>query len=185
VATPSALTVTAKSADRLVEVTVGAHGELRSLRLDPRVHRVRESLADTIKHTVRTAAETASRKAFTALLPDADPDTGDTGFGPVLHELDRAGYTAFRADLVALQEVVRAVVESAESDDGLVTATVDGRGLLLDLELDPRIFRDTNARLLADQVTTTVARAAELAAARVAAAARRRLTVRGCRVERE
>lgn len=176
----SVLTVTAESADGLVEATVGPHGDLRSLRLDPRVHRVRESLADTIKHTVHTAAEIASREAFTSLsvlLPNADPDTVDLAFDPVLHQLDRAGNTAFHADLVAVRDLMREVVESAESDDGLVTATVDGRGLLLDLRLDPRIFRAGNARLLAEQVTSTVRRATELAAEQVAAVGRGRMGV--------
>jgi DNA-binding protein YbaB len=50
---------------------------------------------------------------------------------------------------------------TADSDDGLVTATVGGRGELLELTLDPRAYRDTDT--LAVTIRNTITDAAEAA----------------------
>jgi len=42
------------------------------------------------------------------------------------------------------------------SQDGLVTAVVNGRSELVELELDPRIYRDQNADALAKTIMATV-----------------------------
>jgi DNA-binding protein YbaB len=67
------------------------------------------------------------------------------------------------ADHVRLAETLRevrdridAVTATAYSPDGLVAATVDGRGELTALDLDPRIYRDQDSAALADAITGTV-----------------------------
>ncbi len=83
------------------------------------------------------------------------------------------------AEYERLAEQVRAVRDGVDdlrgtgySDDGLVTAVVGGRGELLELELDPRIYRDRNAAELAARIVAAVHEAAadaELAATAYAA----------------
>jgi DNA-binding protein YbaB len=61
-----------------------------------------------------------------------------------------------------VQEAQRELDElrvTADSDDGLVTATVGGRGELLGLTLDPRVYRDTEG--LAVTIKNTITEAAE------------------------
>jgi DNA-binding protein YbaB len=77
------VTATAISPDGMVEVTAGALGDLRGLRLDPRHMRTpdAEALAATILATTQAAAHDAR-----ATLP---ADETDPLFGTVLRELDR------------------------------------------------------------------------------------------------
>lgn len=166
---------TATSDDGLIVATAGPTGALRELRLDPRVYRSRdaEALAGDILDTVRSAANSAERAAFDVaeiLLPaHADPDDVDLAIDPVLGELDRlpaaadgVDYGALRRTLRALRDRVPDLTATADSEDGLVTATVDGRGRLVDLELDARIYRGPDSRALAERIGAT----ARLAAAR-------------------
>jgi DNA-binding protein YbaB len=55
------------------------------------------------------------------------------------------------------------VTATARSEDGLVTATVGPRGHLLELEIDPRIYRRPNSALLAQTIVETVRVAVEQA----------------------
>jgi DNA-binding protein YbaB len=71
------------------------------------------------------------------------------------------------AEYARLAEQVRAMRDSVDdirgtgcSDDGLVTAVVGGRGELLELELDPRIYRDRDAAGLAAKILAAVHEAA-------------------------
>ncbi|OZM74260.1 hypothetical protein CFN78_03705 [Amycolatopsis antarctica] len=86
---------TAESTDGLVTASVDAWGELRSLRLDPRIYRTADAdaLAKTITHTVQSAAHTAHHRVFSAvapLLPDeVTADDFDPVADPVLHVLAR------------------------------------------------------------------------------------------------
>lgn len=71
------------------------------------------------------------------------------------------------AEYQRIAEQVRAVKDGIDevrgtgySDDGLVTAVVGGRGELLELELDPRIYRERNATELAARIVATVREAA-------------------------
>jgi DNA-binding protein YbaB len=75
----------------------------------------------------------------------------------------------WRGRLVALRDKIGAATARAESDDGLISATVGGRGELLALTLDPRVFRVTDSRLLAERITRTVRGAVDQVRARVAA----------------
>jgi DNA-binding protein YbaB len=58
-------------------------------------------------------------------------------------------------------EKVRVTTDSA---DGLVTVVVGGRGEVLELELDPRIYHAQDARALAAKILETIQAACEEAA---------------------
>lgn len=60
-----------------------------------------------------------------------------------------------------LARQAREVTGSATSSDGLITATVDARGQLLQLDIDPRIYRRPDSRELADTIVDTVKTAAD------------------------
>jgi DNA-binding protein YbaB len=76
-------------------------------------------------------------------------------------------YPRFRSRLVELQSRLPEVRETAESADGLITVTLGARGELLALELDPRIYRTTDAAALAQDILDTVRRAADAVRERV------------------
>jgi len=65
------LTETAYSSDRTVGATVGGHGELRELVLDPRIYRTTDSaaLAATIRDTITRATDAASASLFELIGP--------------------------------------------------------------------------------------------------------------------
>jgi len=78
-------------------------------------------------------------------------------------------------DLDALEREVRRIRDaleetrcSVESPDGLIEATVGGRGRLVGLRLDPRIYRCQDAEALAQDILDTVRRATEQAEEQVA-----------------
>jgi DNA-binding protein YbaB len=73
------------------------------------------------------------------------------------HELLRDG-------LLAVQQSLGEIRATHDSDDGLITATVGGRGELLELTLDPRIYRTTDSVALAEGIMATIKLAAESAA---------------------
>ncbi|WUI04095.1 YbaB/EbfC family nucleoid-associated protein [Spirillospora sp. NBC_00431] len=79
----------------------------------------------------------------------------------------------FRDDLRKIRDRADGSEATAESDDGLVRVRVGGRGRrLLDLDLDPRVFRDPDSRALAETITATLGRARDRAAEDLAALAR-------------
>ncbi|MCO1582067.1 YbaB/EbfC family nucleoid-associated protein [Crossiella sp. SN42] len=64
----------------------------------------------------------------------------------------------------AVREVrdgMREITATADSPDGLITATVGARGEVLELELNPRIFRDPDSQRLAEDIVETIQRAVE------------------------
>ncbi|ONI92877.1 hypothetical protein ALI22I_01485 [Saccharothrix sp. ALI-22-I] len=90
------LRATAHSPDGLISATVGAHGALLDLDIDPRVYRDPDSraLADAITATVRAATERAGQQAVRLarrLLPDGGPEDVDPAFDPLLHHLEGGG----------------------------------------------------------------------------------------------
>ena len=91
----AAIEAAASSDDGLVDVTVGPGGELRSLRLDPRLYRTpdADALARAITRAVQDAGRDARRAAFDVLEPllPAGATAADTDlvFDPLLHHLDR------------------------------------------------------------------------------------------------
>jgi DNA-binding protein YbaB len=64
-------TGTAESAGGLIEATVGVHGELVNLTLDPRLYRTPD--ADALADQIRTAVNEAGRNAQEKLRPDLTP----------------------------------------------------------------------------------------------------------------
>jgi DNA-binding protein YbaB len=67
-----------------------------------------------------------------------------------------------------LQRRLSEVTATATSPDRFITATVGPRGQLLRLDIDPRVYRNPNSRVLADTITETVQQAARNAADKVA-----------------
>ncbi|MFD0200333.1 MULTISPECIES: YbaB/EbfC family nucleoid-associated protein [Saccharothrix] len=152
----AAVRMTAESANRTVVAVAGPFGELRELRIDPRVYRVQDArrLSEDVLEASRAAADRACRAAFDAarvLLPeDAEPTGADLVLGPVLRELDELvatarervtvpsdsrpvldtgiDYEAERRDVEAQRAVMLETRGTADSDDGLVTITVDACG---------------------------------------------------------
>lgn len=61
----------------------------------------------------------------------------------------------------------RAVAATETSPDGLVSVTVGPQGRVVRLDLDPRIYRNQDARALADLITETIEHAAWAAEDRV------------------
>jgi DNA-binding protein YbaB len=66
------------------------------------------------------------------------------------------------------QRAVAAVTATAWSPDRLVKAVVGPRGQLLELEIDPRVYRQPNSKALAATIVSTVRAAVEQAGAKVA-----------------
>lgn len=65
--------------------------------------------------------------------------------------------------VLAMRDGIDEITVTEHSPDGLVTVVVDGRSKLLELELDPRIYRDQNADALAKTIMATVLAATESA----------------------
>ncbi|MEE3850697.1 YbaB/EbfC family nucleoid-associated protein [Gordonia sp. LSe1-13] len=64
-----------------------------------------------------------------------------------------------RAELSRVGDAISGLTARATSTDRLVSVTVDARGLLVDLTIDPRAMRRYRAEQLSAQVTTLVAEA--------------------------
>ncbi|WUI04098.1 YbaB/EbfC family nucleoid-associated protein [Spirillospora sp. NBC_00431] len=71
-------------------------------------------------------------------------------------------YERVRGSAPNLRERIDGVRETAESDDGRIAATVDGRGKLVDLHLDPRVFRQEDPTTLAKDILETASQATVL-----------------------
>ncbi|WP_158843702.1 YbaB/EbfC family nucleoid-associated protein [Saccharothrix deserti] len=76
-------------------------------------------------------------------------------------------------DLRAVHREITDVRAGGVSPDGLVTATVNGSGDLLALELNPRVYREHDTRALADRILSAVADANAEARRRVNVAVER------------
>jgi DNA-binding protein YbaB len=69
-------------------------------------------------------------------------------------------YQRLRSGMDDLQQRLAELRVSAESEDGLIRATVGPRGQLIDLRLDRRIYRDMDAAELSRKIVTTTEQAA-------------------------
>jgi DNA-binding protein YbaB len=69
-------------------------------------------------------------------------------------------YQRLRSGMDDLQQRLAELQVSAESEDGLIRATVGPRGQLIDLRLDRRIYRDMDAAELSRKIVTTTEQAA-------------------------
>lgn len=173
----------ANSPDGLVEVTAGVFGDLRRLRLDPRINRAPDAaaLAANILVTHRTATCRATREV-------SDVDDFDPAFDPVLGRIDDRSvgprqtgpdgrpvlasyvdHTSLRRYLLRLRDELARLQARAVSGDGLITVTVTGRGGLLDLAMDNRIHRAHSAAELAGQILATAHEAAARSAGQLTA----------------
>jgi DNA-binding protein YbaB len=70
-------------------------------------------------------------------------------------------------NLGEMQQRALAVTGTAWSSDRLVKAVVGPRGQLVDLEIDPRVYRNPNSKALAALIVATVREAVEEAAGKV------------------
>jgi DNA-binding protein YbaB len=86
-----------------------------------------------------------------------------------------AEYERIGEQVRGLRDGIADIRATAYSDDGLVTAVAGGRGELLELSLDPRVYRDQDAGALADAIRATVRDAAEQAGRQAAKLAKRLL----------
>jgi len=69
-------------------------------------------------------------------------------------------YQRLRSGLDDLQDRLGEMRVSAESADGLIKATVDPRGQLVDLRLDRRVYRELDPEQLSRAIVETTAKAA-------------------------
>jgi DNA-binding protein YbaB len=65
------------------------------------------------------------------------------------------------ARIPQIQREMLAITGTAWSDDGTVKAVVGPRGHLLELEIDPQVYRQPNAKALAATIVQTVRAAVE------------------------
>jgi DNA-binding protein YbaB len=96
--------------------------------------------------------------------PTGRPDAaGLAAFAEGLRET----FTRMTEQAPTLHAHARRVQVTETSDDGLVTVTVGARGELVQLDIDPRVYRRPDSRQLADTIVATVRRAAAQAQERV------------------
>lgn len=79
----------------------------------------------------------------------------------------RDAFMRLNEEALTLHEQGRAVQVTEKSPDGLVVATVGARGEFISLDIDPRVFRRPDSRLLADTIVETVNKAAQKAQEKV------------------
>lgn len=77
----------------------------------------------------------------------------------LLPSATHTGYVRLAAEFRRLRELRANSRATACSDDGLVEATVDAAGRLVDLRLDPRVHRNPDSAALARTVLDTVSAA--------------------------
>ncbi|AXB43230.1 YbaB/EbfC family nucleoid-associated protein [Amycolatopsis albispora] len=68
----------------------------------------------------------------------------------------KAGYERLRDDLLEIRDKIAEIEATADSPDGLVSATVAGRGELSEMHLDPRIYRSPDSKALAQSIVDTI-----------------------------
>lgn len=74
-----------------------------------------------------------------------------------------ADYQRMVEDVRRAQQRMTEIRAEAESGDGLIRATVGGSGELVELWLDPRIYRTPDSTSLAKSIMDTIDQATELA----------------------
>lgn len=75
----------------------------------------------------------------------------------------REQYIRLRDDLLEIKSRIADIEVTADSPDGLISATVVGRGELSELRLDPRIYRTADSKALAKSIVDTIGAAVEMA----------------------
>ncbi|MEA2685220.1 MAG: hypothetical protein QOE93_415 [Actinomycetota bacterium] len=74
-----------------------------------------------------------------------------------------AEYERMAEDIRSMKKRLAEIRATAESEDGLISVTVGGTGRLLELWLDPRVYRAPDSVALARAITDTLHQATELA----------------------
>ncbi|GAB3465116.1 YbaB/EbfC family nucleoid-associated protein [Actinophytocola sediminis] len=74
-----------------------------------------------------------------------------------------ADYEKLAEEVERLRRTIAETQETADSADGLVSATVGGNGELIEVWLDPRIYRSPDSAALATTITETIRQAARQA----------------------
>jgi DNA-binding protein YbaB len=68
-------------------------------------------------------------------------------------------YEQIADEVETIQRKLADIRVTADSDDGLITATVDACGELIELTLDPRIYRAPDSHKLSAAIAETIQRA--------------------------
>ncbi|MGW0432200.1 YbaB/EbfC family nucleoid-associated protein [Micromonospora sp. NPDC003197] len=68
-------------------------------------------------------------------------------------------YKQMAEDVRSIQKQMTEIRSTADSGDGLISATVGGAGELIELWLDPRIYRTPDSTALAQAITDTIRQA--------------------------
>ncbi|MGW0432195.1 YbaB/EbfC family nucleoid-associated protein [Micromonospora sp. NPDC003197] len=68
-------------------------------------------------------------------------------------------YKQMAEDVRSIQKRMTEIRATADSGDGLISATVGGAGELIELWLDPRIYRAPDSTALAQAITDTIRQA--------------------------
>lgn len=84
-----------------------------------------------------------------------------------------AEYEQLAEQVRDLRRVIAETRETADSADGMVAATVGGSGELVELWLDPRIYRSPDSAALAATITDTIRQAVRQVEEQVFAAAKK------------
>jgi DNA-binding protein YbaB len=70
------------------------------------------------------------------------------------------------SNMAATQKEMLTVTGTAWSDDRMIKAVVGPRGQLIELDIDPRVYRKPNSKALAASIVSTVRAAVDLALAK-------------------
>lgn len=81
---------------------------------------------------------------------------------------DPTDLEALEREVLTLRDALDDTESTAEAADGLIEATANGRGQVLGLRLDSRIYRNQDCEALAADILDAIRRASEQAQAEVA-----------------
>lgn len=81
---------------------------------------------------------------------------------------DPTDLEAIEREVLTLRDALDDTECTAEAADGLIEVTANGRGQVLGLRLDPRIYRNQDCEVLAADILDAIRRATEQAQAEVA-----------------
>lgn len=87
------------------------------------------------------------------------------------NETDPSDLEALERQVLKLRDALDDTECTAEAAGGLIEATVNGRGNVLGLRLDPRIYRNQDCEVLAADILAAIRKATEQAQAKVARSA--------------
>lgn len=98
---------------------------------------------------------------------DPDPEAEETQVERTRPRIGPVDHSRLTSGLRTVRDRMADVRETAVSDDGLISVTLGARNELLELDLDPRVYRDQDSAALAADITATTHQAAERVRARL------------------